>query len=87
VLAAERGAAGRRYVLCGATLTSAEAFAVLSRVSGREVRPRIVPAGVARAAGVVAEVSDRRKALVLLTRRGFGEEAIESAAAGLDEGR
>jgi dihydroflavonol-4-reductase len=55
VLAAERGDPGRRYVLCGATLTSAEAFALLSRVSGREVRPRIVPSGVARAAGAVAE--------------------------------
>jgi dihydroflavonol-4-reductase len=55
VLAAERGARGRRYVLCGATLTTAEAFAVLSRVSGRVVRPLVVPAAVASAAGAVAE--------------------------------
>src|SRR5919202_1570147 len=54
VLAAERGAARRRYVLCGATLTSAEAFALLSRGSGRGFRPRIVPGGVARVAGAVA---------------------------------
>ena len=51
VLAAERGVAGRRYVLCGATLTTREAFALLSRVSGRAVRPRIVPGPVASAAG------------------------------------
>jgi dihydroflavonol-4-reductase len=55
VLAAERGASGRRYVLCGATFTSAEAFALLSRVSGREIRPRVVPADWARVAGVLAE--------------------------------
>jgi dihydroflavonol-4-reductase len=55
VLAAERGVAGRRYVLCGATLTTREAFALLSRVSGRAVRPRIVPAPVASAAGAVVE--------------------------------
>jgi dihydroflavonol-4-reductase len=55
LLAAERGAPGRRYVLCGATLTSAEAFDLLSRVSGRAVRPRIVPNAVASGAGAVAE--------------------------------
>jgi dihydroflavonol-4-reductase len=59
VLAAERGAGGRRYVLCGATMTTAEAFALLSRVSGRVVRPRIVPAAVASAAGAVAEAAFR----------------------------
>jgi hypothetical protein len=59
VLAAERGAPGRRYVLCGATLTTAEAFALLSRVSGRAVRPRIVPAPVASAAGAVVEAAFR----------------------------
>jgi dihydroflavonol-4-reductase len=59
VLAAERGTPGRRYVLCGATLTTAEAFALLSRVSGRAVRPRIVPASVASAAGAVAEFAFR----------------------------
>jgi dihydroflavonol-4-reductase len=59
VLAAERGGPGRRYVLCGATLTSAEAFELLSRVSGRVVRPRIVPDAVAAAAGAVAEAAFR----------------------------
>jgi dihydroflavonol-4-reductase len=55
ILAAERGVAGERYVLCGSTLTTAEALAVLSRVAGRPVRPRIVPAPVASAAGALAE--------------------------------
>jgi dihydroflavonol-4-reductase len=59
LLAAQRGVAGRRYVLCGATMTTAEAFALLSRVSGRVVRPRIVPAAVASAAGAVAEAAYR----------------------------
>jgi dihydroflavonol-4-reductase len=59
VLAARRGVAGRRYVLCGATMTTAEAFALLSRVSGHVVRPRIVPAAVAFAAGAVAEAASR----------------------------
>ncbi len=59
VLAAERGIAGRRYVLCGATLTTSEAFALLSRVSGRPIRPRIVPAPVASAAGAIAEFAFR----------------------------
>jgi len=59
VLAAERGVAGRRYVLCGATLTTSEAFALLSRVSGRAIRPRIVPAPVASAAGAIAEFAFR----------------------------
>ena len=55
VLAAERGAPGRRYVLCGAVLTTAEAMDLLSRVSGHAVRPRIVPSAVASAAGALAE--------------------------------
>jgi dihydroflavonol-4-reductase len=59
VLAAERGMPGRRYVLCGATLTAAEAFALLSRVSGRVVTPRIVPGPVASAAGAVVEFAFR----------------------------
>ena len=57
LLAAGRGAPGRRYVLCGATLTSAEAFAALSHVAEREIRPRIVPAAIASAAAAAAEAS------------------------------
>ena len=56
VLAARHGTPGERYVICGATLTSTEAFDLLSRVSGRDVHPRIVPGALATgpAAGVEA---------------------------------
>jgi dihydroflavonol-4-reductase len=59
LLAAERGAAGHRYVICGATLTSPEALELLSDVAGREIRPRIVPGAVALAAGTVAGAAFR----------------------------
>jgi dihydroflavonol-4-reductase len=59
VLAAERGVPGRRYVLCGAVLTTAEAMDLLSRVSGHAVRPRIVPNALASAAGALAEAASR----------------------------
>jgi dihydroflavonol-4-reductase len=55
LLAAEHGVSGRRYVLCGAVLTTAEAMDLLSRVSGHAVRPRIVPGVVASAAAAVVE--------------------------------
>jgi dihydroflavonol-4-reductase len=55
VLAAERGKPGRRYVICGATLTSDEALDLLSRVGGVPVRPRIVPKPVAQAAAAAVE--------------------------------
>jgi dihydroflavonol-4-reductase len=47
LLAAERGAPGERYILCGATLTSEEALSLLERLSGHTERPRFVPAGIA----------------------------------------
>ena len=59
LLAAEHGVAGRRYVLCGAVLTTDEAMDLLSRVSGHRVRPRIVPNAVASAAGAVVEAAFR----------------------------
>ncbi|MBA2637994.1 MAG: NAD-dependent epimerase/dehydratase family protein, partial [Solirubrobacterales bacterium] len=42
LLAEERGRAGERYLLCGATLTSREALALLADVAGSTARPRIV---------------------------------------------
>jgi len=59
VLAAERGTPGERYVICGATLTTDEAFALLSRVTGRAVRPRIVPGAAATAAAAAVELAFR----------------------------
>jgi dihydroflavonol-4-reductase len=47
LLAAERGAPGERYLLCGATLTSHEALALLERMSGRREQPRFIPAAIA----------------------------------------
>jgi dihydroflavonol-4-reductase len=55
LLAAERGQPGRRYVVSGATLTSAEALDLLSRVGGVPVRPRIVPKPVAQAGAAAVE--------------------------------
>jgi len=64
LLAADRGRPGERYVLSGVTLTSAQAFEVLAQVSGRPIRPLIVPDPVAWAAGGLAEAAGR-----LLRRR------------------
>jgi dihydroflavonol-4-reductase len=59
VLAARRGSPGERYVICGARLTSAQAFDLLSRVSGREVHPRIVPGVLATGVAAVVEAAAR----------------------------
>ena len=48
VLAAERGRAGARYVLNGATITSSEALELVAEVSGVEPTLRIVPPPIAR---------------------------------------
>ncbi|MCZ6630326.1 MAG: NAD-dependent epimerase/dehydratase family protein, partial [Actinobacteria bacterium] len=55
VLAAERGTAGERYLLSGATLTMREAVDLLSAVTGRDVPPRFLPPGVFYAISVVVE--------------------------------
>ena len=47
LLAAERSAPGERYILCGVTLTSEEALALLRGLSGRDERPRFIPAAIA----------------------------------------
>lgn len=59
VLAAGRGRPGERYVVSGATFTSEEAFAILGRVGGQTVRPRMLPAGVAVAVATAAGVGFR----------------------------
>ncbi len=55
VLAAERGRAGARYILNGATITSAEALELIAEVSGVHEHVRIVPPGVARSAAALLE--------------------------------
>jgi dihydroflavonol-4-reductase len=55
VRAAERGAPGERYVLCGATMSAREAVAAVSELSGVAHRVRLLPAPVARAAAAASE--------------------------------
>ena len=55
LLAAERGAPGERYILNGATLTTTEALQLAADVAGVHRRPRLVPRGLATAAGTAVE--------------------------------
>jgi dihydroflavonol-4-reductase len=55
LLAAEHGRAGARYVLNGFTISSEEALAVVSSISGIEQRIPMVPAPVAAGAAAVVE--------------------------------
>jgi dihydroflavonol-4-reductase len=55
VLAADRGAAGERYVISGATLSAREALDVVTDVSGVRREVRILPPAVAKVAGTVVE--------------------------------
>lgn len=59
LLAAERGRAGERYILNGATITTAEAMGILVDLSGVTERPVVLPAGLARAVSSVTEVAFR----------------------------
>ena len=61
VLAAERGRAGERYVISGATLISQEALAIVSELSGVRHDVRLLPPVVARAAGGVVEAAFRAR--------------------------
>jgi dihydroflavonol-4-reductase len=55
VLAAERGRPGARYVLNGATITSAEALELMREISGVRDHVRIVRPAVARSAAALLE--------------------------------
>jgi dihydroflavonol-4-reductase len=55
ILAAERGRAGARYILNGATITAAEALDLVAEISGIRHRVRIVPPVVAMSAGGALE--------------------------------
>ena len=55
LLAAERGAAGERYLLSGIRLTVAEALALAGDVAGVERHPRFVPRAAATTAGTIVE--------------------------------
>jgi dihydroflavonol-4-reductase len=57
VLAAERGRAGARYVLNGATITSGEALELITELSGVHEHVRIVRPAVARSAAALLEAA------------------------------
>jgi dihydroflavonol-4-reductase len=57
VLAAERGRAGARYILNGATITSAEALDLVAEIAGVRHHVRIVPPPVARSAAALLEAA------------------------------
>ena len=59
LLAAEHGRPGERYVLCGATLTSQEALALVSEVTGVAQRVRLLPGSIASASAAVVEAGFR----------------------------
>jgi dihydroflavonol-4-reductase len=59
VLAEERGLAGERYVLNGATLAVAEALDLISSAAGSLPRPRLLPGWIAMAAAGAIEGAAR----------------------------
>jgi dihydroflavonol-4-reductase len=61
LLAAERGVAGERYVLNGATMSSLEALEIVSDLSGVRHRVRLLPPRVAIAAGALIEAAFRAR--------------------------
>lgn len=59
LLAAERGEAGRRYLLSGATLRVAEAVELLRQMGGPDAPPRTLPPAAVRVGGALAEAAAR----------------------------
>jgi dihydroflavonol-4-reductase len=59
LLAAERGAAGERYLLSGMTLTMTEALSLAGEVAGVKRNPRLLPRQVATVAAAIVERSFR----------------------------
>jgi dihydroflavonol-4-reductase len=55
LLAADRGVAGERYVLCGVALTASEAIALLAEAAGAEFTVRFIRPQLARAGASAAE--------------------------------
>jgi dihydroflavonol-4-reductase len=63
ILAEERGRAGERYLLCGASMTLRDGLALLGRLTGIDDRPRFIAPrlAVALAAGVEVLARSRRR--------------------------
>jgi len=57
LLGAERGVAGKRYVLNGATVSAREALDIVAELSGVRNKVRILPPPVARSAGALIEAA------------------------------
>jgi dihydroflavonol-4-reductase len=61
ILGAERGEPGERYLISGATISSREALAIVSRISGVEHDVRFLPPQVATVAGTLVEGVSRAR--------------------------
>jgi dihydroflavonol-4-reductase len=59
LLAQERGRPGERYLLCGTTLSSAEAIELVREIAGTVVRPRMLPPAAAEGLAAVVEAAFR----------------------------
>jgi len=57
LLAAERGAAGERYLLSGIRLTMTEALSLAAEVAGVDAKPRLAPRAVATIGGACVETA------------------------------
>jgi len=60
ILAAERGVPGERYILSGFTVTIPEALALLTELTGRVSKTRLVPAWALRPLGPMVGLTARR---------------------------
>jgi dihydroflavonol-4-reductase len=59
MFAADRAAAGERYVLSGATLTMPEAVELLNDITGEMLEPRYLPTWQLRVLGVIGELAGK----------------------------
>jgi dihydroflavonol-4-reductase len=80
LLAEERGIAGERYLLCGASMTLRTGLALLSRLTGLSDPPRFLPAKLALAASACIEVVARARHKPTRYCREMVRTLIEGAA-------
>jgi len=80
LLAEERGVAGERYLLCGASMTLRSGLALLSRLTGLADPPRFLPAKLAMAASACIEVVARVRRKPTRYCREMVRTLIEGAA-------
>jgi dihydroflavonol-4-reductase len=80
LLAEERGVAGERYLLCGASMTLRSGLALLSRLTGLETPPRFLPPSLALAASAIIELVARARHKPTRYCREMVRTLIEGAA-------